>query len=370
MAKKARIAVIGTGWWATYAHIPALKAHPEAELVALAEIRPDVLSKAARFYGVERTYTDFREMLAKETLDGVVVAVWHTAHYEIARTCLEHRLHVVLEKPMVLKASHARDLVELALECQCEIIMSYPWNYLPQTLRAHEVLKSGTLGRIHYTSNTFSSAAVHLYRGDDYSDRPEMSANYPVVGPGDVYSDPERSGGGQGHLQVTHSSALMFFVTGLKPVSVLALMDKLDVRVDVVDAMIVRMDNGSLATVGSTGAVRGGEGKLDIHIYCENGWLELDYIGGSGKIRYADDSEEDLTPDPRVTESEFDGAPGAGAAYPAHAPAVNLVEVVLGQSRNDRAPGEIGWRAVELLDAAYRSSAKNGRAVSVASLYE
>src|SRR5690606_21954253 len=33
MSQKARIAVIGTGWWATYAHIPALKNNPQAEIV-------------------------------------------------------------------------------------------------------------------------------------------------------------------------------------------------------------------------------------------------------------------------------------------------------------------------------------------------
>ena len=34
---KARIAVIGTGWWSTSTHIPALKDNPDAELVALCE---------------------------------------------------------------------------------------------------------------------------------------------------------------------------------------------------------------------------------------------------------------------------------------------------------------------------------------------
>ena len=76
--------------------------------------------------------------------------------------------------------------------------------------------------------------------------------------PGDVYSDPERSGGGQGHLQATHSVGLMLHMTGLRPVSVLALMENLDTRVDVVDAMIAQMDNGALASVGSSGTLHAG----------------------------------------------------------------------------------------------------------------
>ena len=32
---KARIAVVGTGWWSTYTHIPGLLNNPAAELVAV-----------------------------------------------------------------------------------------------------------------------------------------------------------------------------------------------------------------------------------------------------------------------------------------------------------------------------------------------
>ena len=367
---KARVAVIGAGWWSTYAHIPTLKNDPEVELVALADVRPEVLAKAAEHYDVSTTYTDYRELLANESLDGVVIAVWHAAHHEVARACLEHGLHMVLEKPMVLEASHGRDLIETAGERGLEIVMSYPWNYLSVARRAREVLRSGELGAIQYISNVFSSNPMNLFRGDDEADNPEMAATYPVIGPGDVYSDPERSGGGQGHLQVTHSAGMMFFLTDLKPVSVIASMDTLDVQVDVVDAMIVRMDNGCLASMGSTGATVGGEGKLDVQIYCEKGWVDLDIITADGTIYYADGRVEGLTEEGGEDDSHQVGAetPGAGASYPAHLPAVNLKDIILRQSEN-LSPGVYGWRSVEMLDAAYRSAARSGEAVSVASLY-
>ena len=41
-----------------------------------------------KHFRVAKTYTDFRQMLAKESLDGVVVAVWHVSHYEVSRACL------------------------------------------------------------------------------------------------------------------------------------------------------------------------------------------------------------------------------------------------------------------------------------------
>ena len=48
MAEKARVAVIGTGWWSTYTHIPGLIGHPDAELVALCDRNPEALAAARR----------------------------------------------------------------------------------------------------------------------------------------------------------------------------------------------------------------------------------------------------------------------------------------------------------------------------------
>src|SRR3954465_14437950 len=98
MTIKAGIAVIGTGWWATYTHIPALQANPSAELVALCDADPGRLQAAAQAYGVGRTYADHQTMLANEALDGVVIATPHATHYQLAKDSLIHGLHVLVEK--------------------------------------------------------------------------------------------------------------------------------------------------------------------------------------------------------------------------------------------------------------------------------
>ena len=269
---------------------------------------------------------------------------------------LEQGLHVVLEKPMTLLAAHARHLTELSRANGCQLIIGYPWNYNPHVLRVKEVISSGRLGGIRYINNMFASSVISLYRGNDSVH--DNLYQYPVTGPGDVYSDPERSGGGQGHLQATHSVGLMLHMTGLRPVSVLALMDNLDTRVDVVDAMIAQMDNGALANVGSTGTLHAGgpEQEMVVQIYCDRGWINANIIQKSCTIYYADGSVEELPP---VTEEQ---------SYLSSAPANNLVDVIVRGAPN-RSPAEVGWRTVELLDAAYRSAADGGRRVPVSSLY-
>ena len=58
----------------------------------------------------------------------------------------------------------------------------------------------------------------------------------------------------------------------------------------------------------------------------------------------------------------------ANVAIRLHVTTNNLVDVILGQAANG-APGEVGWRAVELLDAAYRSAAQDGVGVTLEELY-
>ncbi|HEY8476652.1 MAG TPA: Gfo/Idh/MocA family oxidoreductase [Chloroflexota bacterium] len=349
--RKARVGVIGCGWWSTYTHIPGLKEYPSAELVALADQNPERLQAAAKKYEVERTYTDYRHMLANERLDGVVVAVNHAAHYEVAKAALEAGLHIMLEKPMVLEAAHARELVDLARRQGREIIVGYPWHYTETARRAREIVQSGRLGEIQFVSSLFASMVIEFYRGNPEAYRPVF--NYPVTGPGQAYADPKLSGGGQGHLQVTHSAGLMFFVTGLRARRVAAEMERFDLPVDLVDAISVRFDNGAVGVVGSTGNIGVGDGgQHDLRVYCSRGYLLMEMVDGTMTVRTHDGTVEQIGPLPEEER------------YPRFATAHNLVDVILGRAQNG-SPGEVGARTVELLDAAYRSAAQEGRPVTV-----
>src|SRR5687768_16753612 len=130
MATKAKIAVIGTGWWATQAHIPTLLENPRAEIV-LVDKNPAALQAAAEKYNIEAAYTSLSDAKnAHPDLLGAIVAVQHAAHYAAGREVLEHGLHLLMEKPMTLYAREARSLVELAEAKGLQILVGYTYPYL------------------------------------------------------------------------------------------------------------------------------------------------------------------------------------------------------------------------------------------------
>ena len=346
----ARIGVIGTGWWATRAHLPAIAANPDAELVAIADPNEANRSRAAEVFAPPATYGDYRVMLEAEQLDGVVVAVPHTRHFEIALDALRRGLHVLLEKPMVLTSDHARELLRTAAEHDRQIVVGYPWHYNEQVNRARDWIASGAIGKLLYVHSLFASIVWELYRGE-----PEMVADamgYTVNPTGrDTYSDPALSGGGQGVTQITHSGALLLHMTGLEPAEVFALMHNHDLRVDLVDALSVRFENGCLGTIGSTGStVRTQEEVLEYRLYGTGGHILFDVMNEKLTMHRADGSTEQSPPCPPAPAGR-----DYSTSYPEEAPLNNLVEVIKGGS--NRSPGRLGARVVAMLEAAYASAA-------------
>ena len=356
MNPHARIAVIGTGWWATYAHIPAILENPDAEISAICDPHPERLEKTAKAFNVIHTYTDHREMLEKERqLDGVIIATPHATHYAIARDCLESNLHVLIEKPMTLYAAEAAELVSLAKERNKEILIGYPNPHSPAIKRAREVFASGELGRMQFLTSIYCSDVFEFLNGR-VSQEHSPTPNYTVNSPSEAYNNPELLGGGEGHLQLTHSISTALFVTSQRARKVHALMKNFGLAVDLVDVMMVEFESDAIGNMGGSGNA-GKSYEFNLTVYCEYGNIILSTSSQKGWIRKHDGSEENLM---ALMEKQ-----------PIRRFAVthNFINVILRREENG-SPGELGWRTVEILDAAYRSASRNGEGVYIADLYK
>ena len=347
----ARIGVIGTGWWATRAHLPAIAVNPGAELVAIADPNEANRSRAAEVFAPPATYGDHRDMLREAQLDGVVVAVPHTRHFDIARDALLKDLHVLVEKPMVLSSDHARELLRIAAERGRQIIVGYPWHYNEQVNRARDWIASGAIGDLLYVHSLFASIVWELYRGDVELVADQMGYTVNPTGR-DTYGDPALSGGGQGVTQITHSGALLLHMTGLEPAEVFAQMHNHDLRVDLTDALSVRFEGGCLGTIGSTGStVRTQEEVLEYRLYGTGGHILFDVMNEQLAMYQADGSITQSPPCPTAPAGrEY------STSYPEEGPLNNLVEVIGGGP--NRSPGRLGARVVAMLEAAYASAAE------------
>lgn len=350
-----RIAVVGTGWWATQFHLPSISEYEGAQLVALADPNEDKLRAAAERFGVQTTFRDANELFDAQVADGVVIAVPHAYHYELAKAALEAGLHVLLEKPMVLESGHAWDLVETAERTGRHLTIGYTYHYTRAAQKVRELLQSGRIGELICVSGLFASMVESYYRGQPADYEPVFE--FPMTGPSEeTYSDPKIAGGGQAMTQITHAMGMVLWVTGRRVEEVSAFMDNRDLQVDLVDGIAYRMDNRAVGTMAATGSTAPGQPQQqEFRYYGTEGYVLQDFLQGTVSAYFNDGTSEEIEP---LGEDEV---------YPAHLPVRALADLIAGRGEN-RAPAEAAARVVEFLEAAYRSAAEGGRVVRTAEL--
>ncbi|HEX3806335.1 MAG TPA: Gfo/Idh/MocA family oxidoreductase [Gaiellaceae bacterium] len=346
--EKARVGVIGAGWWSTMVHMPALAANNRAELVAIADRDPQRLAAAANEFGVT-AYPGHRELLDGAELDAVVIAVQHAYHFEAARDALDAGVSVMLEKPMTLNARDAWELVRLAREREVHLQLGYTYHFTRHARRAKQVLDAGELGELQLISGLFASMVESYYRGEP-GDYAELMGNPITMPTPETYSNPAISGGGQAMTQITHAMGMVHWLTGGRTAEVFAFMADHGLAVDLVDAASYRFDDGTLGTMASTGGLEPRQDQQqELRYYGTEGYMLQEIWSGALEIVRNDGRREVLEP---LTAEE---------RYPAGATSAGIVDLVLGGGEN-LAPGEAGAAAVEFIELAYRS-AREGRPV-------
>ena len=83
MTNKAKVGVIGAGWWATTNHLPILKKREDIELTSVCRLGKKELHKVAEEFEFSHSTENYHELLEND-LDGVIIASPHTKHYEHA----------------------------------------------------------------------------------------------------------------------------------------------------------------------------------------------------------------------------------------------------------------------------------------------
>lgn len=165
MAHRTRIAVIGSGYWGPNL-IRNFVELPESDIVAVADLDQERLDGISqRFPQVEFTTRDYRDLFDLN-LDGVVIATPPVTHHAIGRECLEHGLHVLIEKPITLNSADAFDLKQLADQRGLVLMVGHTFEYNPAVRALKELIECGELGEIHYIDAVRVSLGLYQTRAN------------------------------------------------------------------------------------------------------------------------------------------------------------------------------------------------------------
>lgn len=336
-----QIGIIGAGWWAVENHIPALKSRSDVKVAAVCRPGRRELQQVQERFAIPFGTEDYRELLAHQKLDGVIVSSPHHLHFEHASAALEQGISVLCEKPMVLHSGEARKLLSLVQSTGLHFLIPYGWNYTRLATEAKAVIDEGRIGTIEYVHCHMASAHRDLFSG-----KSTWFAQNSLLQPeASTWSDPAQ-GGGFAHGQLTHALGLMFYVTGLEPAAVFALMSKSQSGADLSNAIACRFNGGATGTLGGTATMPPRSTyQVDIRVFGSEGMLLLDIERPRLELRRNDGF---------VSALSLDQSPGA---YSCVEPLHTFVDLLQGKSVENRSSALLGTRVVEFLDAAFRSAA-------------
>ncbi len=332
-AGRVRVGVVGAGWWSTAWHLPAIVAHRNATLVAVADLDLQKAERAAAAFGAE-TAASSHERLLELDVDAVVVATPHDAHFEPARAALALGVDVLVEKPMVLHAGEAAELIRVASQSGARLHVGYTFSYTRHVQHLKAAVAAGDLGSVALATGLFASAMRSLYDGAVQGSLATTPGA--LFAPNaDTYASPEH-GGGQALSQLTHAIALLLYVLGADLGEVMSLNETHGFAVDVTNALAFRANDETLVSVASTGMVSD-RGIQEYHLFGAAARAHLDTAGGT--LAYVNgDVVEAVTP---LAESEI---------YPAAEPVNRLIDCRLGRA-DVLVPGELGLQVTRVLAA-------------------
>jgi predicted dehydrogenase len=99
-------------------------------------------------WGIATAHPSYEALVADENVDAIYVSTPHPFHYENALLALNAGKHVLVEKPFVMNAAQAREVVELATEKNLVVLEAMWTRYLPHMVRIRELLAAGALGEL------------------------------------------------------------------------------------------------------------------------------------------------------------------------------------------------------------------------------
>jgi UDP-N-acetylglucosamine 3-dehydrogenase len=193
--ERIRCGVIGLGWFGEH-HVDALQSLPLAEVCAVCTRRDYRVKEIAEKYKVQKTYTDYHDLLADKDIDMVTVVTHVQDHPQPTVDALRAGKHVFLEKPMANSGEECDVIIAEAKKTGKCFMVGHICRFDTNYALAKEEIAEGNLGKlltIHARRNLAKWVTEsHLHK---------ISALF-----------------GDG----VHDLDLMFWYSGSKPVSVYA----------------------------------------------------------------------------------------------------------------------------------------------------
>lgn len=279
-----KYALIGCGRISTN-HIKAVL-NNGLELAAVCDIVPAHMEELLKKHDLQnddriKRYTDYKEMIEQIQPELVSIATESGLHAEIALFCIDHGVHVIIEKPMAMNMKDADEIIRRAEETGVKVAACHQNRFNIAVQKMRKALEEGRFGRLSH-----GSIHVRWNRNEGYYTQAPWRGTW-------------AQDGGCLMNQCIHGIDLLRWTFGDEVEEVYGqtrqqFHDYLEA--EDIGMAVVKFKNGAIATIEGTTNVYPQNLEETLYVFGENGTVK---IGGKSTNNidvwdFKDETEDDL----------------------------------------------------------------------------
>jgi len=292
-----------------------------------------------------KLYTDYEEMLADEKPEVTAITVPSGLHYRIAKAALLSGSNILLEKPMTMRSSEARELFELSESTGLKIAMGHIYRYFPIVGNLQKDIAAGVFGDISH-----GSVIVRWGHDQAYYDQAAWRGTW-------------KSDGGALMNQTVHALDLLCWLMNGSATSAESMIARRFHKMEAEDVALgmLTLDNGALCQIEGTTNTSGKDHEASFFINGSKGTLRVGLRKGKPffDIRDSDGHKKNFYYFRKDLKEK--GIKGMLSLLNPHAGIYKDLGAAIRENRNPIADAKSGYTSVDMVLALYRSAKEERR---------
>ncbi len=147
MTRRVKIAVIGTGRMGSVHARNIARLIPEADLVAVCDIRLEVARAVADELGIPRVVEDYHELLADPDIEAVLIASSTPTHAFMIKDAALAGKQIFCEKPLALELADIDEALDAVEKAGVKLQVGFNRRFDKSYQKIKEIVDSGAIGR-------------------------------------------------------------------------------------------------------------------------------------------------------------------------------------------------------------------------------
>jgi len=320
---------------------------PELRLVAIFGRTEENVKVFAEQYGFQKYYTDWRKLINDDRVNVVNVCTPPSEHAEPSILAIEKGKNIICEKPLAATLEDAEKMGEAAESGGARSMVMFNLRFLPAMQYAESLVKNGFLGRVYRFTGSYPKMS-HVYpkRYFSWKDVLKTSGGGPLLDLGVHIADLARFLVGD----VKEVSATTETYVKERPVKGTNKMKK--VETEDTGLSILKFEGGAIGVLESTKVGTGHDESLKIEVNGSNGAIYWSLENPSSLYTFSL-SERDFGWKEVTTKNPY---PFVSEVWQGHIVGIGRFLKSLEEDEAPEPSFKDGFKAQEIIDAAYRSS--------------